>query len=98
MSIRQPIQPSYGSGSITVIGAAGTGTIALRDTKQAILTNQGANPVYVRISEAGAAATTADYPVPAGAQVVITKGGNDKILAYNSPAGTTLHVMCGEGW
>lgn len=98
MTIKQPINPSYGSGSVTVIGAAGTGTIVLRDTRQVILTNQGANAVYVKIGAAGIAATTADYPVQPGVQVVITKGGQDNTLAYNSPAGTTLHVMCGEGW
>ncbi len=99
MTIRAPVQPAYGTGSIVVIGAAGVGSAAINAVaKQVILTNQGANPVYVRVSNNATAANTADYPVPAGAQVVITKGDGDNAIAWNSPAGTTLHYMTGEGF
>lgn len=103
MTIRQPIEPSYGSGVISVLGAAGTATVDLPKTRQVIITNQGANPVYVRVGSVmfGAsvpAATTADYPVPPNAQVVITRGSDNTRVNLLSPAGTTVHVMGGEGW
>jgi hypothetical protein len=99
VTIRAPVQPAYTTGLIQVIGAAGTGNAAVpKASKQMILTNQGANVVYVRMSVGVAAATTADYPVPAGAQVVISKGDGTDTINWNSPAGTTLHHMAGEGW
>lgn len=103
MTIRQPIAPSYGSGVISVLAAAGTASVNLPQTRQIIITNQGANPVYVRLgstmfSATVPAATTADYPVPPNAQVVITGGYDDTRVNLLSPAGTTVHVMGGEGW
>lgn len=99
MTIKAPVQPGYGTGQI-VNPAAGAATANLTaGSKQLILTNQGANPAYVRVGQTGlATATTADYPVPAGAQVVITKAMGDDKLSHISPLGTTLHVMNGEGF
>lgn len=100
MTIKAPVQPNYGSGVINVLGAAGTTTITLLNkTRQVILTNQGANPAYARVGPAGiAAATTADYAIPPNSQVVITKASEDNTVNLLSPAGTTMHVMAGEGW
>lgn len=99
MSALQPVNPHYTSGQV-VSPAAGSANVAINATdKQVILTNLGANVCYIRISaDAATTATTADYPVPAGAQVTITKGEGQNRLAHISAAGTTLHIMTGEGW
>lgn len=98
MTIKAPVQPAYGSGQ-TVTPAAAAATANLTPgSKQLILTNLGANPAYVRCGQNVASATTADYPVPAGAQVVITKAQDDNQLSHISASGTTLHIMNGEGW
>lgn len=99
MTIKAPVQPGYGSGQ-TLAPAAGAATAQLTaGSKQLILTNLGANPAHVRCGQAGlAAASAADYPVPAGAQVVISKAEADDKLSHMSPLGTTLHVMNGEGF
>lgn len=99
MTNRAPVQPGYGTG-VTTTPAAGAATANLTaGSKQLILTNLGANVCYVRVGQTGlAAATTADYPVPAGAQVVITKAEVDDKLSHISPVGTTLHAMNGEGF
>ncbi|MBQ5963146.1 hypothetical protein [Massilia sp. ZL223] len=100
MTIKAPVQPGYGTGQ-TLAPAAGAATANLTaGSKQLILTNLGANPAYVRVAAADSisAATVADYPIPAGAQVVISKADQDNRLSHISPLGTTLHVMNGEGF
>ena len=98
MTTRAPIQPAYGTG-LTMTPAAASAAVAIpKGNKQQILTNLGANVCYVRIGAAGVVATAADYPVPAGAQVVVTRSDDDSQLAHISPLGTTLHVMNGEGF
>jgi hypothetical protein len=98
MTIKAPVQPAYGSGQVLSPGAASATATLQKGSKQLILTNQGANVCYVRVGQGVAAASTADYPVPAGAQVVITKAMDDNQLSHISPLGTTLHVMNGEGF
>jgi hypothetical protein len=99
MTARQPVQPVYGGGAVlTPASSAATATL-VTGNKQLILTNLGANVCYVRVGQTTViAATTADYPIPAGAQVVITKSLDDDKLSHISASGTTLHVMNGEGF
>lgn len=99
MTTRAPVQPTYGSGQ-TLTPAAGSATISIpKGNKQQILTNLGANVCYVRIGATGlGAATIADYPIPPGAQAVVTRADEDSQLSHISPLGTTLHVMNGEGF
>jgi hypothetical protein len=98
MTTKAPVQPCYKTGQ-TVSPGAGAATANLTTgSKQLILTNLGANPAYVQVGSGTFAATIADYPVPAGAQVVITKAMGDDKLSHISPLGTTLHVMNGEGF
>jgi len=99
MTIKAPVQPGYGTGQTVSPGAAAAAATLTPGSKQLILTNLGANVCYVRVGQVGqAAASTADYPVPAGAQVVVSKGHGDNQLSHISPTGTTLHVMNGEGF
>ncbi len=100
MTAKAPVNPAYGSG-VTINAAAATpsATQTIKDgTKQVILTNLGANPVHVHIGDPGVVAGADDYPVPAGAQVVVTRDARHNTIAYVSTAGTTLHVMSGEGF
>lgn len=98
MTIRAPVQPGYGSGQTVTPGAGAATAQITTGSKQLILTNLGTNPAYVRCGQSVANASAADYPVPAGAQVVITKAEADNQLSHISPLGTTLHVMSGEGF
>jgi hypothetical protein len=94
-----PFQPAYGSGQVLASSAASATVDISKNARQICATNIGANVCYVRVFaiENGAQpATTSDYPVPPGAQVLVSKGEQDK-LSHISPLGTTLHVMHGEG-
>lgn len=98
MTIRAPVQPVYGSGAVVTPAAASASVTINAQSKQMILTNLGANVCYVRIGNGTVVASTADYPVPSGAQLVVSKGDGDNVLAHISAAGTTLHYMPGEGF
>lgn len=97
MSAEQPFNPQYGSGQV-LSPAAGSANVTVPPTKQLILTNLGVNVCYIRCGESSQTATTADYPVPPGLQVTITKDERHLNMAHISAGGTTLHVMGGEGW
>lgn len=97
MAITTAFSPAYGSGQ-TVSPAAAAASITLANTGNSIcLTNTGTNICYVKVSAAATSATTADYPVQAGAQVILTRDPQQTVLSHISASGTTLHVMLGEG-
>lgn len=100
MTARQPIAPAYGTGQSVAPAAASAVAALTPGSNQLVLTNLGAAVCYVRVGDAAGApvATANDYPIPAGAQVVITKGQQQNALAHISAAGTTLHIMNGEGF
>lgn len=92
--------PAFGSGAVlTPAGTSAQVNISGFNCENLCLTNLGANVCYVRLGEAGATvtATTADFPIAGGAQVVITKSVDQKVLAHISATGTTLHIMSGNG-
>jgi hypothetical protein len=100
MTILSPFAPSFGKGQV-VAPAAGSATISVGVGNRSLaLSNQGTNPCYVRVGPAATvgAATTADYCVPAGVQMVISKDPLHDSLSHISPVGTTLHVIPGEGF
>lgn len=98
MSATLPFNPSYGSGQVVNAAAVAADAVALRKgEKQVCVTNLGANIAYVRVAAAGDA-STADYPVAPGAQVVLTKADDDVRLSHISAGGTSLHIMTGNGW
>lgn len=104
MSADQPFMPRRGSGQIVVIGALGTGVLtvdAQACCKQVRIVNRGANLAYIALGNASVTASATspntDYEIEAGQVSLLTKNQDDTTLAYNSPAGTTLHVMVGEG-
>lgn len=98
MTIKAPIYPAYGTGQPLSPGAASASSPIQPGSKQLILTNMGANPCYVRVGVGPQTASDKDYPVPAGAQIVITKMQEANQIAHLSPLGTSLHVMNAEGF
>lgn len=97
MALLSAFSPAYKSGQ-TVSPAASAASITLPvEGKSVCLTNTGANICYIQIGNSGISATTADYPVPVGAQVIVTRDGQSTTLSHISALGTTLHVMVGEG-
>lgn len=95
-----PFSPDFGAGTVQTLAAAGTATLTVRkDARQVCFTNQGANPVYARIGDSSVAnASIADYAIPANGQVIVTKSNQADTIKLLSPAGTTVHVITGEGW
>jgi len=90
--------PTFGTGSIEAV----TNSSATEDIETGVvveslcLTNLGATVCYVRTGVDSATATTADYPVPGYAQVIIKKNPGHNKLAYITESGTTsLHVITG---
>jgi hypothetical protein len=99
MSVLQPINPVYGTGFIVAPGAATASHILPKGQKQVCLTSLNTVQCYVRVGDAGVVATTSDYPVPIGSQVIVTKAQDQEYIAYLAPAGAgSLHVITGEGW
>jgi hypothetical protein len=59
--------------------------------------NSGANICHVRIGIGTQTATTADTPIRAGSEIIVSKGEGEGNVAHISAAGTTLHIQPGEG-
>jgi len=97
MTVRAPFNPQRGSNQVTT-PAAGSAEISLdAQSKSVRLVNVGANICHVRIGAGTQTATTADTPIRAGSEVVLSKADGENKLAHISAAGTTLHVQTGEG-
>lgn len=104
MTLKAQFNPYYTQGQ-TVTAAAVAANVAINPTaKQVCVTNIGANTAYVRIgsSKDTFAASTKDMPIPSAgsfqSQRVLTKGDGADTLSYISAAGTTLHIIPGEGF
>jgi hypothetical protein len=99
MSALQPFDPQYGSGQPLTATASSQYALFSGTNKQVVVTNLGTNVAYVKVTnDTTKAASTADMPVIPGAQITLTKGDDDLAIAYISAAGTSLHVITGEGW
>jgi len=98
MSVLAPINPAYTQGQTVTAAAAAASVSVNKAAKQLAVTNLGLNVAYVRTGTGTIAATTADMPVLPGTQVTLTKGNDQETFSYISAAGTTLHVIPGEGW
>ena len=99
MAVDQTFNPSYGRGVTVAPATTSASTVIGAGSKSLCLTNLGAAVCYVRTGPAGTVATAADYPVPVGAQVSITKFQDDTTVAHITTAGTgSLHIIPGEGF
>jgi len=97
MSILAPFQPRRGQ-NLTATPAASSASVSLDSQAKSVrLVNNGANICFVRIGAGAQTATTADMPVRAGSEIVVTKGDGDDTLAHISATGTTLYIQTGEG-
>jgi len=98
--IRETFAPHYGSGqTVTPTTTSASVQLGLGD-KTIVLTNLSSSVVaYVRTGVSGVVATAADYPVPALAQVSISKPQDDTHIAFvTSALSSSLHIMSGEGF
>lgn len=99
MAVLYTFNPSYGSGITVAPGAASASSAMGRGRKSLCLTNLGSVVCYVRVGPSPQTATAADYPIPVGGQVTITKAQDSDTIAYIAPGGTgSLHIMSGEGF
>lgn len=95
--------PRYGSGVTVAPTAVSASSLLGYDNKSLCLTNLSTTQTaYVRTGEAAGGtvtASSADYPIPALAQVSISKPDDHDTIAYVCPGGTgSLHIMAGEGF
>jgi len=91
--------PHYKTGQVVTPGAAAATISINQDDKSVLLTNSGAGLCYVLVSnDATLNATDADCPILPGSQITISKAETQMFLSHISAAGTTLHVMTGEGF
>ena len=100
MAVRQAFQPVYTKGQTVTPAVAAAAITIGKGNKSLTLSNLGVNICYVRVSNSanGAAdASVADYPIMAGSKETISKAQDDDTLSHISAAGTTLHVIPGEG-
>ena len=98
MSVLAPFNPAYTQGQTVDAAAVAASVAVLASAKQLTITNLGDNVAYVRAGIDTIAATTADMPILPGTQVSLTKGENQETVSYISAAGTSLHIIPGEGW
>lgn len=99
MTVHATFAPSYTKGITVAPGIASASTTIGKGSKTLCLTNLSTTVCYVRVSTGSATATAADYPVPAGAQVTISKPQDDDTVSYVTAAGTaSLHILPGEGF
>lgn len=113
MTVLQSFDPTYGSGITETASTTSAPYVIDTQTttggggsKNAVVSNQSATiGVYFRIGEATAStaaslvATDADYYLPPGAQVCVTKSGTDNYIAILSASSTAaVHVIVGEGF
>ncbi|HEY8878279.1 MAG TPA: hypothetical protein VIN03_11985 [Roseateles sp.] len=105
MTVKQPINPSYGSTkSVTAGTSAGNLVIdAQRGSKSLRLINLSANVIYVRTwdSNAGSvpSATAADFPIAPNQATTITKQQEHDTLCHLAETGSSRFLASlGEGW
>lgn len=97
--IVQPANPSYGSGQVIAVTTGSQNVNVPTPSKQIQFTNLGANPAFVRMTPAGAAATTADAVIPPGSIVVYTKFADVAQISIVSTGGaTSVHLIPVEGF
>lgn len=99
MTVLATFNPAYGSGQIVSPDTSSASVYVGPGQKSLCLTSLGTVTCYVRVGVSGVAATTADYPIPPGAQVTITKDQDRDYVAHIAPdGGGSLHIMTGEGF
>jgi len=102
MAINQAFAPAYGQGAsvASVTSTSGSTQMGL-GTKSIVVTNTGANSVYVRTGLTGLTAVAGtDYIVLGLSQVSISKPQDHTHIAYvcDTALTSSLHIIPGEGY
>lgn len=97
MALTTTFNPAYGTGVEVAPAASSAATEIGFGSQSIVVTNLGSSVAYVRCGLSTVAASTADYPVLGGQQVSLTKFQDHTHVAYISAAGTSLHIIAGEG-
>jgi len=97
MAIKAPFQGNRGENQVVTPNGTSASVPIAASNKSVRLVNVGANIVHVRIGPGAQTATTADTPVRANSEIIVSKGDGDNVAAYISASGTTLHIQAGEG-
>jgi hypothetical protein len=97
MTIKAAFQPRRGQNLTASSGITSLSVSLDAQAKSVRLVNNGANVCFVRIGAGAQTATTADMPVRAGSEIVVSKGDGDDTLAHISALTTTLYIQTGEG-
>lgn len=91
-------RPMYGSGVSAAPGTTTARSSVGFNGSNVLVTNLGAVTCYVRVGNSSVVATTADYPVLPGTQIVLQKEINDSHVAYITASGSgSIHLMSGNG-
>jgi hypothetical protein len=95
---QRPFAPAYGTGiSVSPTAAAAETTIGKGRTSLLVI-NNGSVDCFVRVGTDSRDATTADCPILAGNQLVISKDADADKFGYITSSGTgSLKVIEGEG-
>lgn len=94
----RPFQAQYGTGVVVAASSPASTQALTKGTKQMRIVNIGSNLGYYRIGKTGmAACSTADVALPAGSGEVFTRAEDDDELGVYSAAGTSFHIINGEG-
>lgn len=99
MTIRRPFQPSRDTNQVVSPTAASATATISAGNRSVRLVNSGSAICHVRIgtSISAATATTADLPIRANSEIIVSKDQGEDTVAYISASGTTLHIQPGEG-
>ena len=97
MTIRAPFYPARGANQVVTPGATSAEVTVDPRAKSVRLVNSGANICHVKVGIGTQTATTADTPIRAGSEIIVSKGEGEGNVAHISAAGTTLHIQPGEG-
>ena len=101
MTIKAPFQPQYGATQTLAVTATSQAVTYPAGCKSLGITNVGTQTVFVRSTPTGdtTAATTADFPIPAGQQRTITVNQDyTRLAAIAAATGSTIYVTPGEGF
>lgn len=99
MTVVATFAPSYGKAQIPSPSTVSASVTIGAGSKSLCLSNLGINLCYVRVSFGASTASSADYALPPGAQVSISKPQDADTVSFVTGTGTTsLHIMPGEGF
>ena len=89
---------AYTQGAVVTPAAGSANTEKGKGDAQVTFTHLSGGLTYVRTGFSGVVATTSDYPILPGTQVSLSKDIDHTHIAYLSAAGSSLHIITGNGF